>query len=96
MMPMPTRAQVGSPDGVTNASITPADHQHARPGPSATVPAVRPSRAMRLGAGQLAGLDPGPEQPQPDPAGDEDRGELEQAVREDQPPEVLRRGRAGA
>ena len=41
---MPTRAQVGSPDGVTNASMTPLTSSTSTR-PSATVPAVRPSRA---------------------------------------------------
>ena len=56
--------------------------------PSATVPAVRPSRARDWARVSSPGLDPRPEQPQPDAAGDEDRGQLEQPVREDQPPEV--------
>ena len=83
---MPTRAQVGSGDGVTKASMMPLTSSTATR-PSATVPAVRPSRASDWRAGQAPRLDPRPEQPQPDAAGDEDRGQLEQAVREDQPPE---------
>ena len=85
---MPTRAQVGRPDGVTNASITPLTSSTAT-SPSATVPAVRPSRAMAWDAGQVAGFDPRPEQPEADAAGDEDGRQLEQAVRQDQPPEQL-------
>ena len=41
----------------------------------------------RLDAGPRTGIDPGPEQPEPHPGGDEDRGELEEAVRQDQPEE---------
>ena len=41
----------------------------------------------RLQTGARAGVDPGPEQPEPDPRGDEDRRRLEEAVRQDQPEE---------
>ena len=52
--------------------------------PIATPPAVRPSAASDCARDRSPGLDPGPEQPQPDPGGDEDRGQLEQTVRQDQ------------
>ena len=84
---MPTRAQVGSADGVTNASITPLTNSTATR-PSATVPAVRPSRASDWVRVSSPGLDPRPEQPQPGAGGHEDRGQLEQPVRQDQPEEV--------
>ena len=84
---MPTRAQVGSRDGVTKASMTPLTKSTTtRPERDGAGGAALPGD--RLGAGQVARLDPGPEEPQPDCRGDEDRGQLEQAVREDQPPEV--------
>ena len=84
---MPTRAQVGSGDGVTNASMMPLTSSTATR-PSAIVPGRAALAGERLRAGQLARLHPRPEQPQPGAAGHEDRGELEQAVREDQAPEV--------
>ena len=86
--PMPMRAQVGSPDGVTNASMTPLTSSTTTR-PSATVAAVRPSRAIDAVRVMIAWFDPRPEQPQSDATGDEDGGQLEQAVREDQAPEQL-------
>ena len=92
---MPMRAQVGRPDGVTKASMTPLTSSTAT-SPRATVPAVRPSRASDWLRVSAPGLDPRPEEPQADPARDEDGGQLEQPVREDQSPEVRRRGPAGS
>ncbi len=73
--------------GVTNASMTPLTKSTAT-SPSATVPAVRPSRAMDWVRDSVARLDPRPEQPQPDAGRHEDRRQLEQPVRQDQPEEV--------
>ena len=92
--PMPIRAQVGSPDGVTNASITPRHAQHRRPARAATPMAARPSAASGATARPRPRVDDRPAQPQPGPGGDEHRGQLEHPVREDQPEEQVRAGRA--
>ena len=91
---MAMRAQVGSGDGVTNASMMPltssTGDQAERHGDRRAALAGQRRRATRS-----ARLDPRPEQPQPDAAGDEDRGQLEQAVRQDQA-EEHRPGRPGS
>ena len=89
------RSAVGSPDGVTNPSMKPGDDEaqrqahHDHHGAHALV-------AERLAAGAVTGRDERPRQPQPGGAGDGDRGELEQPVGEDQPPELRRPRRLGA
>ena len=85
----PIRAQVGSGRGRHERLDAAADRQHAdqaeRDG--AGGPALA---GEGLGPGEVAGLDPRPEQPQPDAAGDEDRGQLEQPVRAGSAPRTRR------
>ena len=84
---MPMRAHVGSGDGVTKASMTPlTSSTTARPRPRRrrTGPRRRAS-----GRGSRPRVDPRPEQPQADAGGDEDRRQLEQPVRQDQPEEQV-------
>ena len=85
--PTATRTPVGSGAGVTKPSMIPADderqcraeHQHDR---TATL------LGERRRPGAIAGREHRPARPQAGTAGDGDRGELEQAVGEDQPEEL--------
>ena len=56
--------------------------------PSTTAAARRPSSASASAAAPVAGGDPRPAEGEPGGARDDDRGQLEQAVGEDQPEEA--------
>ena len=89
---MPIRAQVGSGDGVTNASMTP-DTSSTTIMPSA----MRDRRPALLGQGlrprQRARVDDPPAEPQPGRRGEEHRRQLEHPVRQDQREELNAAGR---
>ena len=77
---------------MTNASITP-DTSSTTTRPSATPAAARPSSARA--APRVRRIDHRPAQPQAVPGGDEDRGELEQAVRGDEAEEDVQPAHRG-
>ena len=83
MTPMPTRTNVGSGDGVTNASMQPGDQQHAdqshRDGDDRTA-----LLGQHLPARPIARRDHRPAQPHPRRGRQEHRRQLQQSVRSQQ------------
>ena len=86
---MPMRAAVGSPDGVTKASIAPDTAKHADQ--SQRDDGRRPAGlGQRLRARTRTGRDPGPAGAQAHSAGHEHGGQFEHAVGQDQAEEHAR------
>ena len=94
--PIPSRAQVGSAGGGHEAPRSAPLTSSTATRPRATVPAVRPSWASDWLRVSCPGSTHDQNSRRPTPAGDEHRGQLEQAVRQDQPPEVPAAGRGGS
>ena len=80
---MPIRTNVGSGDGVTSASISPATSSTAT-SPTATETTARPCSASTCPRGPVARRDHRPAQPHAHRAGQEHRRQLQQPVRGEQ------------